>query len=185
LAPPPPPVDEPVVPAAPEPELVPTTGVVPTTTPAALPGDQTPVAPHARPTAAHGDTDKRSEAPIGMLLGTAGTMVAVGVAAALARRRRRRQLQLPPRAMAAPPPDEFDDLRAELCLRADTDHADRLHRAMRDVARSLADARSDAMPGAGEPGAGGGGVVPPGRAGTPRMAGRGVGQRLGAYRRAP
>ncbi|MGI8685468.1 MAG: LysM peptidoglycan-binding domain-containing protein, partial [Acidimicrobiales bacterium] len=104
------PTDDPVAPAPPEPGPPPTTGAVPATVqdavPATLPGDQAPEAPGSRPTATHGDADGRTEAPIGML-GTAGTMVAVGVAAVVARRRRRRQLQLPPRAMAPPPPDEF------------------------------------------------------------------------------
>lgn len=80
------------------------------------------------------------------MLGTAGAMLAVGVAAAAARRRRRRQASLPARAMAPPPPASLDGLRAELFENADADHAERFHRALRDVARALADADTDARP---------------------------------------
>lgn len=80
------------------------------------------------------------------LLGTASTLLAVGIASAVSRRRRRRQLQLPPRIAPPRPPQELDELRAEVAVSADLDQASRLHRAMRDVATALAESRSQARP---------------------------------------
>lgn len=89
---------------------------------------------------------ERKPAVPAALLGTASTMLAVGIASAVARRRRRRQLQLPPRVAPPTPPQELDELRSEVAVRADIDQASRLHRAMRDVAGALADSRSQARP---------------------------------------
>ena len=90
-------------------------------------------------------TDRKPGVPAA-LLGTASTMLAVGIASAVSRRRRRRQLQLPPRVSPPTPPHELDELRAEVAVNADVDQASRLHRAMRDVAGALAESRSQARP---------------------------------------
>lgn len=127
---------------APPPDAVPHQSF---STPAPTPQSRE-TAPPPVPSGDRGDEhDDRPAAPA-QVLGTGGAMVAVGVAAALARRRKRRQAQLPPRAVAPAPPGNLDSLRAELCERADTDHAERLHRALRDVARALADVGTDARP---------------------------------------
>lgn len=139
---------EPVAaPPAPEPPAPPSLPD-PTTTTAPVETRQahgTPTSPATAIRPSPQNAEHHESAPLGML-GAAGTMVAVGVATAVARHRRRRQMALPPRALVPPPPAEFDGLRAELALRADADHADRLHRALRDVARALAEAHSDARP---------------------------------------
>lgn len=80
------------------------------------------------------------------LLGTASTVLAVGIATALTRRRRRRQLRLPPRAQPSDPPPELDDLRAAVVISGDHDQVARLHRALRDIASELARRRIDARP---------------------------------------
>jgi len=138
----------PSVAAPPPPPAPPDAGSVPARSPAAaVPATGAPAAPRPAvdgPTAVSAEDGDHGRA-VGAL-GTAGTMVAVGVAAALARRRRRRRAGLPRRAAEPPPPPELDGLRAELYLRADEDHAGRLHRALRDVARALAAAGSDARP---------------------------------------
>jgi len=90
-------------------------------------------------------TDRKPGVPVA-LLGTASTMLAVGIASAVSRRRQRRQLQLPPRVSPPTPPHELDELRAEVAVNADVDQASRLHRAMRDVAGALAESRSQARP---------------------------------------
>ncbi len=87
----------------------------------------------------------RDIAPVGFL-GAASTVLAVGITAAVGRRRRRRQMQLPARTQAPVPPPELDELRAELSASADVDHAARLHRALRDVAGTLAGRGSDVRP---------------------------------------
>lgn len=96
---------------------------------------------HATPIPASG-----SRAPAIGMLGAASTMLAVGIAAALRRRHRRRLLQLAAKAQPPVPAEEFDELRSELCLRADPDSATRLHQAMLDIAMTLAARRSDARP---------------------------------------
>ncbi|MEX2420561.1 MAG: hypothetical protein WD670_01965, partial [Actinomycetota bacterium] len=57
------------------------------------------------------------------LLGIAGSMLAVGLSAEVLRRRRRREQHLPPGRLPPSPPDELDDLRAEIVREADYDLA--------------------------------------------------------------
>lgn len=116
----------------------------PASTPAPVPQSREMPPPSAPSTDGAGRHD-RSGIPAQML-GTAGAMLAVGVAAAAARRRRRRQAGLPTRAVAPAPPASLDGLRAELFERADTDYAAHLHRALRDVARALAEVGTDVRP---------------------------------------
>ncbi|HET7489300.1 MAG TPA: LysM peptidoglycan-binding domain-containing protein [Acidimicrobiales bacterium] len=159
-----PPTADPAALPAPGPTTIPTSGPLPATTapPASLaPPDASPPpapgggagnarpSPPARPVlrpAAHDGGWRSGLATSARVLGAAATMVAVGVGSALARRRLRRAAGLPRRAIPPPPPPDLDGLRAELCLEGDVDAADRLHRALRDVARALAAGGSEARP---------------------------------------
>jgi len=134
------------VPARPDPAPITTatTRAVPTTVPAP---SSTPASPRP-PTSAPAEsvsTDRNAGIPVG-LLGTASTVLAVGVAAAVTRRRRHRQLRLPARVQPPVPPPELDDLRAAIVVNGDVDQVTRLHRALRDIAVALGSQRSDARP---------------------------------------
>lgn len=99
-----------------------------------------------RPAPVESRSADRTEGVPASVLGTASTVLAVGIAAALTRRRRRRQLHLPARAQVPMPPPELDDLRAAMVVNGDVDQVTRLHRALRDIARALGDRRTDARP---------------------------------------
>jgi len=137
----------PPVPARPDtaPTSTATTRAVPTSVPA-----QTPPAATRRPRPTSAPTDSASSdhkavVPVG-ILGTASTVLAVGVAAAVTRRRRLRQMRLPAGVQPPTPPPELDDLRAAMVVNGDVDQVTRLHRALRDVAVGLGNQRSDARP---------------------------------------
>jgi len=139
-----------VEPAIPPPTS-PTTSTSPTTWPTAPPA-ATPRAP--------GPADKPAEEPaagpheadqeeavaahIVGVLGIAGALIAAGLTAAVARRRRRRELRLPPGAIAPDPPEELDELRADIVRQSDLDLVDVLAHATSTVAAELSARRSQA-----------------------------------------
>lgn len=92
-----------------------------------------------------GDRDS-DESSIGIeeLLGTAGTLLAVGLSAAVLRRRRRREQLLPAASQVPDPPEALDPLRTEIARRADLDQTETLDAAMVTVATALAGRRDDA-----------------------------------------
>ncbi len=141
------------VPASPpvlaRPDTAPTLAATTRAVPTSVPG-QTPPAATRRPrsTSAPADSassDHKAVVPVG-ILGTASTVLAVGVAAAVTRRRRLRQMRLPAGVQPPTPPPELDDLRAAMVVNGDVDQVTRLHRALRDVAVGLGNQRSDARP---------------------------------------
>lgn len=130
------------VPARPDP--APITTATTTSVPAPSSAPAAPRPPTSAP--AEGvSTDRSVGVPVG-LLGTASTVLAVGIAAAVTRRRRHRQLRLPARVQPPIPPSELDDLRAAMVVNGDVDQVTRLHRALRDIAVALGNQRSDARP---------------------------------------
>ena len=86
-----------------------------------------------------------AEAPVG-LLGAAGSALAAGIATAVARRRHARRGRLPRAAEEPVPPAGLDGLRREVLLCADADRAALVQRALRDLAKSLAEAGSEIRP---------------------------------------
>ena len=92
--------------------------------------DPTPVAS----TAAEGESE--STAPVGPVLGVAGTALAVAVLRALRRRRRRRAAQLPVGVVPPAPPRSSRPV-AEEVLAADEDQADRLDAALANLCSGL------------------------------------------------
>lgn len=128
-------------PAPPEPEVPVTT----TTTVRAH-----PLSPPSRPpggAASNGSAPDRggAEAPVG-LLGAAGTALAAGIATAVARRRHARRRRLPRGAEEPAPPAALDGLRREVLLGADADRAALVQRALRDLAKSLAENGGEVRP---------------------------------------
>lgn len=127
------------------PDLAPTTATMATTAP---PTTVRLSVPSAQPTATPaqpGSSAAKGGVPAGVL-GTASTVLSVGIAAALVRRRRSRQLRLPSRTQPPTPPPELDDLRASMVVNGDVDQVTKLHRAMRDISAALGSRRSDARP---------------------------------------
>jgi len=137
-----------LVPARPDPAptTTATTKVVPTSVPSQAPSSTSasPRRPASEP-AESVSSDRNARVPVS-LLGTASTVLAVGIAAEVTRRRRRRQLRLPARVQPPTPPPELDDLRAAMVVNCDLDQVTRLHRALRDIAAALGGQRSDARP---------------------------------------
>jgi len=80
------------------------------------------------------------------LLGTAGAVLAIGIAACVRRRNHRRMSQLPAGVAPPPPPPDLDELRADLVLQADEDHANALRQALSEAAAHLARDRSAERP---------------------------------------
>lgn len=117
---------------------------VPTSAPSQAPASAPVAGPRPAPAEAR-SADRTGGVPTSVL-GTASTMLAVGIATALTRRRRRRQLHLPARAQVPTPPPELDDLRAAMVVNGDVDQVIRLHRALRDIAIALGGRWSDARP---------------------------------------
>jgi nucleoid-associated protein YgaU len=137
------------LPALPDPGPPPTTG---TTTTSRSPASMSPssavpqqAAPPAPASLDSLSPEDRAGTRAG-LLGTASTVLAVGIATALTRHRRRRQLRVPPRAQLPNPPPELDDLRAAVVINGHHDQVARLHGALRDIASELANRRIDARP---------------------------------------
>lgn len=130
--------------SGPLPTTITTTSSVPVSAPPSIasPRQTSPAAP----TAVEARSPENGAGVRAALLGTASTVLAVGIAAALTRRRRQRQLRLPPRAQPPIPPPELDDLRAAVVVNGDHDRVTRLHRALRDIAVALANRRIDARP---------------------------------------
>lgn len=92
-------------------------------------------------------SDEASDsAPVVGMLGTASTLLAVGISGAVWRRRRRREQQLPRSTPAPTPPEELSALRTEVARDADIDAVDRLRRALGECAAELAQRRSPARP---------------------------------------
>jgi len=153
----PPAPTEPAVPSAPatvpSPEqAAPSTTTAPPTTEAprttAPPGTRANSGPRAEAGGASVDAPVRAQrqrAPLGAL-GTAGTLLAVGIAGALARRRWQRRQELPRRGLPPDPPVELDDLRSELVLEADVEDVTRLRRAIEHLGASLAAAGTQSRP---------------------------------------
>jgi nucleoid-associated protein YgaU/DNA-binding SARP family transcriptional activator len=109
-----------------------------------------PPSPPSRPprgAASNGSSPARggAEAPVG-LLGAAGTALAAGIATAVARRRHARRRRLPRGAEEPAPPTALDGLRREVLLGADVDRAALVQRALRDLAKSLAENGSEVRP---------------------------------------
>jgi len=123
-----------------------------TSEPMTVPSTSTPAAARTagdRPVAQaddrhEADQDEGVAAHTYGLLGAAGTLLAAGLAAAATRCRRRRELRLPPAAIAPDPPDELDELRADIVRQADLDLVDVLAHATLTVAGELAQSRSPA-----------------------------------------
>lgn len=160
-------VPEPAVPAVPDdrpsPRLTRTTSPTSRVTSAAEPRRQRRSAESPRsaargerkrvtPTAAKSPTHQPAPRSNGTgvpelgMLGAASTLLAVGIAAALRRGQHRRRLQLPANTQPPLPPEELDELRAELCVHADLDSATRLERALLEIAEALAARQSEARP---------------------------------------
>ena len=152
----PPVSDLPLQPGQPETSIEPPTtsdsSTSSTTSPVTTPPTTMPAAagtPEDRPVA---QADARHEADqdedvVGHtfgLLGAAGTLLAAGLAAAVTRRRRRRELRLPPATIAPEPPDELDELRADIVRQADLDLVELLAHATSTVAGGLAQRKSPA-----------------------------------------
>lgn len=116
---------------------------IPTSAPSQAPASGPMSGPRPAP---EGRSADRTGGVPASVLGTASTVLAVGIATALTRRRRRRQLHLPARAQVPMPPPELDDLRAAMVVNGDVDQVTRLHRALRDIATALGGRRSDARP---------------------------------------
>jgi hypothetical protein len=109
-----------------------------------------PPSPPSRPpgrAASNGSAPDRggAEAPVG-LLGAAGTALAAGIATAVSRRRHARRRRLPRGAEEPAPPTALDGLRREVLLGADADRAALVQRALRDLAKSLAENGSEVRP---------------------------------------
>lgn len=118
--------------------------IPPATTPRAPgplenPAEEAAAGPHET------DQEEAVEAHTVGLLGTAGAILAAGLAAAVARRRRRREILLPPGAIAPDPPEQLDELRADIVRQADLALVDVLAHATSTVASELAARRSHAL----------------------------------------
>ena len=118
--------------------------IPPATTPRApgpveKPAEEAAAAPHEP------DQEEGVEAHTVGLLGTAGALLAAGLAAAVARRRRRREIRLPPGAIAPDPPEQLVELRADIVRQADLDLVAVLAHATSTVASELATRRSRAL----------------------------------------
>lgn len=122
------------------------TGAVQTSAPSQAPPPATALRPLPTSQPVEGRSADHRTGPPASVLGTASTVLAVGIATALTRRRRRRQLQLPAGAQIPIPPRELDDLRASMVVNGDVDQVTRLHRALRDIATALGGRRSEARP---------------------------------------
>lgn len=139
--PPAPPTDETGPPALPgNPATTTPSTTAPATAASTAPPTTTPPEPEdpSEKVADEGDT-----VPIAGALGTAGTLLAVGLSAAVLRRRRRREQHLLPGTTPPDPPEALDELRTELNRRADTDHIETLGHAMAAIATALARHRDD------------------------------------------
>lgn len=137
-----PPTDEAGSPALPDDAATATPSTTtPGTTASAAPPTTTPSEPEDP---SEKLTDEGDVAPIAGALGTAGTLLAVGLSAAVLRRRRRREQHLLPGTSPPDPPEALDELRTELNRRADTDHIETLGHAMAAIATALARHRDDA-----------------------------------------
>jgi DNA-binding SARP family transcriptional activator/nucleoid-associated protein YgaU len=78
------------------------------------------------------------------LLGTASALLAVGISGAVWRRRRRRDQCLPRGVQPPAPPEDLDELRAEIVRGADVDHVEQVRQALAECAGELARRRSSA-----------------------------------------
>jgi len=137
-----PPTDQTGTPALPD---DPATATPSTTAPATTAGTTPSTTSPPKPEDSSEDlTDESDIVSIAGALGTAGTLLAVGLCAAVLRRRRRREQHLPPGATPPDPPEALDELRTELNRRADTDHTETLGHAMAAIATALARHRDDA-----------------------------------------
>lgn len=108
-----------------------------TTAPATTAGTGPPPPATADPEPPTGEKEDDDLLPAAGLLGTAGTLLAVGLSAAVLRRRRRSEQQLGPGTRLPDPPASLDELRSEISARADTDHIDLLDHALASAASAL------------------------------------------------
>ena len=113
-----------------------TTTVSPTT-------EATPVDADTETAVDEGEAEESVPSTAG-LLGIAGSMLAVGLSVEVLRRRRRREQQLPPGRLPPSPPDELDDLRAEIVREADYDLAATLASGLSTIAGELGSRRHGA-----------------------------------------
>ena len=138
---------EPAVPPPPDPSPQPSTEQSPASPTTTTPPTSVQVGKgHPDVQSEPEDLEDGAELPVQTygVLGAAGTLLAAGLAAGVIRRRRRRELRLPPGASVPDPPEELDDLRADIVRQADLDHVDVLSEVSATVAGALAERRSAA-----------------------------------------